>query len=93
MHIQHIKLETWEGYQPKEQLEEARNTPVREMAEAKLSKGEVEQKLSEETGKLESATEWQVKATRDEKYNMGDHIDLPICKEEVEHERLHEEES
>jgi hypothetical protein len=42
MHIQQIRLETWEGYQPKEQLEEARNTPAGEMAEAKLSKGEAE---------------------------------------------------
>jgi pyruvate-formate lyase-activating enzyme len=43
MHIQQIRLETWEGYQPKEQLEEAGNTPAGEMAEAKLSKGEAEQ--------------------------------------------------
>jgi hypothetical protein len=35
-----------------EQLEEAGNTPTREMEEAKMSKGEVEQKLSEKTAEL-----------------------------------------
>jgi hypothetical protein len=46
-----------------------------------MSQGEAEQQLSNEIAELESATEWQVKATRDGKDGMGDHDDLPICRE------------
>jgi hypothetical protein len=91
MHIQQIRLETEGEYQPKERLEEAGNTPAGEMAEAKLSKGEAEQQLSEETAKLESAAEWQDKATGDGEDYKGDRVDLPICKEEVQQKRLHKE--
>jgi hypothetical protein len=61
------------------------------MAEAKLSKGEAEQQLSEETAKLESTTEWKDKATRDGEDFKGDRDDLPICREEVQWSRLQKE--
>jgi hypothetical protein len=47
--------------------------------------------LSDEIAELESAIEWQVKATRDGEDDMGDHDDLPICREEVQPRRLHEQ--
>jgi hypothetical protein len=73
-------------------LEEARDAPAGELEEANLSEGKDEQQqLSNETTELESAAEWKIKATRDEEDNMGGLIDLPICREEVQPRRLHQE--
>jgi hypothetical protein len=58
---------------------------------ATLSQGEAEQQLSNEIAELESATEWQVKTTRGGGDGMGDHDDLPICREEMQPRRLHEQ--
>jgi hypothetical protein len=46
-----------------------------------LSEEIVEKQLSEETAELESAVEWQVKATEEED-NMGDQVDLPFDQHE-----------
>jgi hypothetical protein len=69
MHIQQVKLETGGGaYQPREQLEEVGVEPAQEeLTEANLSEEEAEQQLSGEIAELESAAEWPVSATGDEK--------------------------
>jgi hypothetical protein len=54
------------------------------LIEENLSKEEAEKKLSDDTTKR-----WKDNATEEEK-NTGDHNDLPIDKEEVKHNRLHE---
>ena len=84
-HLQQVKLETSGGaYQPGEQLEEVGVEPTQEeMPEVNLLEEEAEKKLSGETAKLESSTEWPVSATRDEN-NMKVQIDR-IGKEEKEH--------
>jgi hypothetical protein len=41
------------------------------------------------TCRTESAAEWQLNATRGDKDNMGDRVDLPTDKEEVQQRRLH----
>jgi hypothetical protein len=61
------------------------------MAEAKLSEKEAEQQLSDRIAELESAAEWQLNATREEEDGMGDLVDLPICREEVQWSRLQKE--
>jgi len=62
-------------------MERAGDTPVGELGETTLSQGEAEKQLSNEIAELESATEWQVKTTRGGGDGMGDHGDLPICRE------------
>jgi hypothetical protein len=91
MHIQQIRLETEGEYQPKEQLEEAGDMPAGELAATKLSKEEAEKQLSDKTAKLNFAAGWQAKTTRDGENHMGDRVDLPIDKEEVQPRRLHKE--
>jgi hypothetical protein len=54
----------------------------------KLSDKEAEQQLRNEIVEEKSATRWQVKATR---YGMGDHSDLPICRNNLQQRRLHEQ--
>jgi hypothetical protein len=39
--------------------------------------------------KLNFAAEWTLSATEDEEDDMGDHDDLPICREEMQPRRLH----
>jgi hypothetical protein len=79
-------------FQSEEQLEEAGIQPAQgELAEAKLSEKEAEQQLSDRIAELESATEWQLNATREEEYGMGDLVDLPICREEVQWSKLQKE--
>jgi hypothetical protein len=70
-------------------LEEARNTLAGGMTETKLSKEEAKQRFIEDIAELEFAVEWQVKSIGDGKDGMGDLIDLPICREEVQPRRLH----
>jgi hypothetical protein len=74
-----------------EPLEEAGDAPAGELAEAKLSEKEAEQQLSGKTAEMNFAVGWQAKATRDGENRMGDRIDLPICREEVQPRRLHKE--
>jgi hypothetical protein len=75
MHIQQVKLEIDGGaYQSEEQLGEVGLEPTQR---------ELEFELSNEIAELESAIEWQVKAMRDGEDGMGDHDDLPICREEM----------
>jgi hypothetical protein len=51
---------------------------------------EAEQQLSDETVGLESIVEWKLNATRGDKDNMGDQVDLPTDKkEELQQIRLH----
>jgi hypothetical protein len=64
-------------------LEEAGDELVGELVEAKLLKEEAEQQFSEEIVELEFTGEWQVKATTNGEYGMGDLVDLPTCREEV----------
>jgi hypothetical protein len=71
-------------FQFEEQLEEAGAEP----AEEKLSKKEVEQQLSDRIAELESAADWQLNAKKEEEDVMGDLVDLPICREEVQWSRL-----
>jgi hypothetical protein len=72
LHIQQVKLETDRGaYQPEKRLEGVGNMPAQE---------EVEQQLSDETAGLESIAEWQLNATRGDKDNMGDRVDLPLIR-------------
>jgi hypothetical protein len=92
MHIQQVKLEADAGgaYQPKEQLGEVGLEPTqRDMAATELSQGKDEKQLSDRTVKLNFAAEWTLSATEDEEDDMGDHDDLPICKEEMQPRRLH----
>jgi hypothetical protein len=78
-------------FQSEEQLEEAGDAPAGELAEAKLSEGEAEKRLSDQTAELNFAAEWQAEATEEEN-SMGDLVDLPIDKdEEVQPRRLHKE--
>jgi hypothetical protein len=78
-------------FQSEEQLEEAGMQPAGEMAEAKLSEKEAEQEtVSDKTAELNFAAEWQVEATEEED-GMGDLVDLPICREEVQWSRLQKE--
>jgi hypothetical protein len=73
-----------------EKLEEPGDAPAGELAEEKLSKEEAEKRLSDKTAKLNFAEEWQVEATEEED-GMGDLVDLPICREEVQWSRLQKE--
>jgi hypothetical protein len=79
-------------FQSEEQLEEAGIQPAQEeMVEAKLSEGEAEKRLSDQTAELNFVAEWQAEATEEEN-SMGDLVDLPIDKdEEVQLRRLHKE--
>jgi hypothetical protein len=71
------------------QLEEAGMEPTEELTGVSLSEEVVEQQFSGETVELESAAEWPVSITRDER-SMGDQDDLPIEKhEELQPSRLH----
>jgi hypothetical protein len=65
--------------------------PAGEMAATELPPGEAEQQFSEETAELESAAEWPLSATKRDKYGMGDLVDRPICREEVQWSRLQKE--
>jgi hypothetical protein len=67
-------------FQFKEHLEEVGDAPAGELAEEKLSKGEVEKRLSDKSAKLNFAAEWKAEATEKED-GMGDIVDLPICRE------------
>jgi hypothetical protein len=80
-----------EEYQPEEQLEEAGVEPTQEeLAGVSLSEEIVEQQFSEETAELESATEWQAKATGYEDI-MRDQVDLPFDQhKEMQLSKLHE---
>jgi tRNA U34 5-methylaminomethyl-2-thiouridine-forming methyltransferase MnmC len=82
-------------FQSEEQLEEARIQPAQgEMAEANLSEKVTEQQViqeEEKTAELNFAIGWQVEATKRYKDGMGDLVDLPICREEVQWSRLQEE--
>jgi hypothetical protein len=90
LHIQQAKLEAGSGaYQPQEKLEEAGSKPVGEMAAVELPQKEAEQQLSNETVELKSTTEWPLSATKGDEDGMGDLVDLPICREEVQWSRLH----
>jgi hypothetical protein len=61
------------------------------MTEANLSEEIVEHQLSDETAELDFVALWKSKATRYEN-NKGDHVDLPIYKEEeLQPRRLHKE--
>jgi hypothetical protein len=73
-------------FQSEEQLEEAGDMPATEMEATELPQGEAEQQFSEETAELNFAAGWQVEAT--EERNMGDHVDLPIEKTEMQRSRL-----
>jgi hypothetical protein len=75
----------------KEKLEEARAEPAEELAKAKLSEKEVEQQLGDRIVELDSTSEWQLNATREEEDGKGDLVDLPICREEVQWSRLQKE--
>jgi hypothetical protein len=80
-------------FQSEEQLEEAGIQPAQgEMAEANLSEKVTEQQISQEdkTAELNFAAGWQVEATEEED-GMGDLVDLPICREEVQWSRLQKE--
>jgi hypothetical protein len=89
MHIQQIKLEIEEGeFHPEEQLEEAGSMPAGKMAEASLLEGEAKHQFSEEIAKLNFAAGWRDKATTNGENNMGDLVDLPICREELQQRRL-----
>jgi hypothetical protein len=80
-------------FQSEEQLEEAGIQPAQgEMAEASLSEKVTEQQVSQEdkTAELNFAAGWQVEATEEED-GMGDLVDLPICREEVQWSRLQKE--
>jgi hypothetical protein len=55
----------------------------------KLSQEEFEQQISNETAEMESAAEWPINATKRYEDGMGDLVDLPICREEVQWRRLH----
>jgi hypothetical protein len=85
MHIQQVKLETDGGaYQPKEQLGEVGLEPTqREMAAANCHREKLSSSSVMRLQNWNFPAEWQVKATRDGKNGMGDHDDLPICREEV----------
>jgi hypothetical protein len=82
-----------------EQMEEEHTSPrsswkkwkyaSREMAVAELSQEKAEQQLSDRTAELNFAAEWTLSATEDEEDDMGDHDDLPICREEMQSRRLH----
>jgi hypothetical protein len=89
-HIQQVKLETDGGaYQPQEQLEEVEVIPTQEeLTEANLSEEEAEQQLSDGTAELEFAAGWQAKCHKRDENSMGDQVDLPIAKEEVQQRRL-----
>jgi hypothetical protein len=78
-------LETDGGaYYPSKQLEEVGIEPTQEeLKKANMLKEEVEQQLSEETAELESAAGWKDNATREENI-MGDRVNIPIDKEEVQ---------
>jgi hypothetical protein len=78
-------------FQSEEQLEEAGDMPAEELVEAKLSEKEAEQQLSDRIAELESAAEWQLNATKEEEDGMGDLVDLPICREEVQWSKLQKE--
>ena len=45
-------------FQYKEQLEEVGDSPVGELAEAKMSEGEVEKRLSDKTAEMNFAARW-----------------------------------
>jgi hypothetical protein len=78
-----------------EMLEDWLNNPepARELAEVELSKKVTEWKFSqEETAEMKFAAEWQLEATdEDEEESMGDHSDLPKCKNFLLSGRLHEQ--
>jgi hypothetical protein len=90
-HIQQVKLETYGGaYQPGEQLEEARDVPAKELTEEdNLPKEKTKHQLGDETVELKFVVEWQLDATRGDKDNMGDRVDLPTYEKEVQQRRLH----
>jgi hypothetical protein len=80
-------------FQFKEKMEEDGIQPTQgEMEEASLSEKVTEQYVSQEdkTAELNFAAGWQVEATEEE-YAMGDLVDLPICREEVQWSRLQKE--
>jgi hypothetical protein len=80
-------------FQFKEQLEEDGIQPTqREMAEASLSEKVTEQQVSQEdkTAELNFVVRWQVEATEEED-GMGDLVDLPICREEVQWSKMQKE--
>jgi hypothetical protein len=56
-----------------------------------MSEKDAEQQISEKTTELNFAAGWKAKATIDEENNMGDQVDLPICREEMQPRRLHKE--
>lgn len=92
MHIQQMRLEPdGGGFQSEEQLERAGDTPAGEMAEVELPPGEAEQQFSDRTAREEFAARWQIKAIEDEEDSIGDHDDLPICKEKLQQSTLHEQ--
>jgi hypothetical protein len=73
-------------FQSEEQLEEAGDMPAGELI-VKLSEEEVEKRLSDEIAEEESAAEWPTSSTEEEEDGMGDLVDLPICREEVQWSR------
>jgi hypothetical protein len=55
-----------------------------------LSEGKLKETQEDKTAELNFAAEWQVEATEEEN-SMGDLVDLPICREEVQPRRLQKE--
>ena len=78
-----------EIHQHELQLVEARIELVEKMTGVNLSEEAPERQFIIETTGAKDVAEWQVEATRDGEYEMGDHDDLPICREEMKPRRLH----
>jgi hypothetical protein len=78
--------------QHEEQLDKVGNVPVEELVEYNLLEEVAEKHLSDEPTELESAVEWKFSAIGDQG-SMGDQVDLPIDKEEVQQGSLHERRS
>jgi hypothetical protein len=74
-------------FQSEEQLEEAGDMPAGELT-VKLSEEEAEKRISDETAEEESTAESTTCAIEEEEDGMGDLVDLPICREEVQWSRL-----
>jgi hypothetical protein len=75
-------------FQSEEQLEEDGAELAEEIVEEKMSEKEDEQQLSDRIVELESSLEWQLNGTKEEEDGMGDIVDLPICREEVQWRKL-----
>jgi hypothetical protein len=77
-------------FQSGKHLEEDGDALVGELAEVKMSKGEAEKRLNDQTTELNFASGCQVEAIEKED-SLEDQDDLPICREEVQWSTLQKE--